>query len=114
MISSCCQFLAEYNYNKKHFDNANDFAHRCLHYDKTKEFGNQLLNSIKVARAEGKRPTTNNREEINRPVNTTSNPIGMSSIMKPSTPTVITPLPYSPRFASFLYSPYVLSSSIFV
>lgn len=102
MISNCCQFLAEYNFNKRQLDSANDFAHRCLHYDKTKEFGTQMLNSIKIARAEGKKLTTTNREEINRTVNTTTSSIGMSSFMKQSTPAAIAPMPNSPRFVKIL------------
>jgi hypothetical protein len=75
-------------------DSANEFAIRCLHYDKTKEFGNQMLISIKIARSENKTVPAINREEINRAVNTSSASLAINSIMKHSTPATMN---YSPR-----------------
>jgi len=75
MIANCCQFLAKYHFDKKQLDTASEYARRCLQYDKTKKPGAQLLNSIKIARAEDNkmvRRSRNNREDSNQTVNMSS------------------------------------------
>ncbi|KAI6173434.1 hypothetical protein M3Y98_01081000 [Aphelenchoides besseyi] len=91
MIATCCQFLAEYYQNKGQLERANDYAQRCLHYDKTKEFAGHLLRLIKVERATGRKRATSET----RPTTTTpSTSVPFSSFIRQSTPTGI---PRSPR-----------------
>ncbi|KAI6191653.1 hypothetical protein M3Y97_00251300 [Aphelenchoides bicaudatus] len=78
-VADCCKFLANHYFNKKQFDGANEFAQRCLNYNRTKEFGTQLLHSIRVAQTDdGKHPAAVSREENNRTMNTTTSNMSLS------------------------------------
>ncbi|KAI6243993.1 hypothetical protein M3Y99_00067700 [Aphelenchoides fujianensis] len=66
-IAACCQFLAEYYQTKGQLDKANEYAHRCLLYEKSKDFGGQLLRSLKVERASGRKSSEKDARAANTP-----------------------------------------------